>query len=348
MVHAISSLLRLAVASPRKQFVDEKCKYDLAYITPNLIVCSMPTTNYVRTFYRISAEDLKAFLYRHHGKNWKIWNFRAEDQKSYDYSDFDYRVEKFPFPDHNPPPFKLFPQVIDSIDKFLASNTDNVAVLHCKAGQGRSGTMACAYLMASQGKSREEAIHLFTVKRMRQGFGQGVSILSQRRYLQYVEDWLKIGCLYHNEMLVEIEEINIYGMQYPDLEIKCCAFDEASEAILTKYKFTHRDIVDSSDNGQNITLRPENLRLYMGPDVQVSFQHSKRSSLTGLSLLHSTSYIWFNTFFESYINLQNKIHANWDELDGIIGTHKRGSMALTSFEVKWKIVSTLPFVIQTS
>lgn len=341
----VASLLRLAVASPRKQFVDEGGKFDLAYVTPNLIVCSMPTANYWRSWYRISADDLRSFLYRRHGKHWKVWNFRAEDRESYSAGDFDYRVELYPFPDHHPPPFRLVPQIIQSIDKFLSSNPNNVAVLHCKAGQGRSGTMACAYLMFSNGITRKEAIDIFTRKRMRPGFGEGVSILSQRRYLGYVDQWIQIGQLYHSKMLVEIEEVVLYGMQYSDLDITCGTFSEDATSVVPQYIFTDKDIVQEAKH--KVLLKPAGLKLYMGPDIHFSFMHLKRSQLTGLSLPSSTSYVWFNTFFETYCNNRTSFYAKWNQLDGFIGTHKRGSKALNAFQVSWRVVSSLPFAIQT-
>jgi len=68
-----------------------------------------------------------------------------------------------------------------------------VIVVHCKAGKGRSGTIACSYLMSEEGWTKEEALENFTKKRMRPGFGAGVSIPSQLRWLDYVERWVENG-----------------------------------------------------------------------------------------------------------------------------------------------------------
>ena len=70
-----------------------------------------------------------------------------------------------------------------------AANPDRVAVVHCKAGKGRSGTAAVSYLIAEEGWTAEAALARFTERRMRRGFGSGVSIPSQRRTINYVDRW---------------------------------------------------------------------------------------------------------------------------------------------------------------
>jgi protein-tyrosine phosphatase len=56
-----------------------------------------------------------------------------------------------------------------------------VVVVHYRAGKGRSGTMACLYLISECGWAPNDALARFTERRMRPGFGEGVSILSQLR-----------------------------------------------------------------------------------------------------------------------------------------------------------------------
>jgi len=68
-----------------------------------------------------------------------------------------------------------------------------VIVGHCKAGKGRTGTVLCSYLMSEEGWTKDEALKRFTQRRMRPGFGSGVSIPSQLRYVGYVERWVKGG-----------------------------------------------------------------------------------------------------------------------------------------------------------
>jgi protein-tyrosine phosphatase len=87
-----------------------------------------------------------------------------------------------------------------------------VVVVHCKAGKGRSGTMACSYLIAECGWTPEDALARFTERRMRPGFGAGVSIPSQLRWVSYVDRWTKGGKRYVDRP-VEIVEVHVWGLR---------------------------------------------------------------------------------------------------------------------------------------
>ena len=87
-----------------------------------------------------------------------------------------------------------------------------VIVVHCKAGKGRSGTASCSYLISEEGWTLEDAIARFTERRMRPGYGNGVSIPSQLRTLGYVDRWTKHGKKYV-ERKVEVVEVHIWGLR---------------------------------------------------------------------------------------------------------------------------------------
>lgn len=94
-----------------------------------------------------------------------------------------------------------------------AQKSDRVVVVHCKAGKGRSGTMACSYLIAECGWKPEDALARFTERRMRPKFGAGVSIPSQLRWISYVERWAKGGKRFVDRP-VEIVEIHVWGLRH--------------------------------------------------------------------------------------------------------------------------------------
>jgi len=76
--------------------------------------------------------------------------------------------------------------------EWLQAEKDNVAVVHCKAGKGRSGTMICALLVyAGAVPSAYDALRWFAMARG--GKRQGVTIPSQIRYLAMFERWLRHG-----------------------------------------------------------------------------------------------------------------------------------------------------------
>ena len=86
-----------------------------------------------------------------------------------------------------------------------------VVVVHCKAGKGRSGTVSCSYLISEEGWRAEDALKRFTERRMRPGFGAGVSIPSQLRWISYVDRWTKGGKRYI-ERPIEILEVHVLSL----------------------------------------------------------------------------------------------------------------------------------------
>ncbi|OAA66817.1 phosphatidylinositol-trisphosphate 3-phosphatase pten [Niveomyces insectorum RCEF 264] len=208
----MASLLRQIVAGPRAKHAETGL--DLCYVTSNIIATSGPSQTYPQRAYRNPLDRLVAFLDARHGDHWAIWEFRAEGTGYPDAAVYD-RIRHYPWPDHHPPPFRLVPLILASMRQWLgadcegplddgvantktddkeakkdkAAQTHRVVVVHCKAGKGRSGTMACSYLVAECGWTPEQALSRFTARRMRPGFGSGVTIPSQRRWLRYVNRW---------------------------------------------------------------------------------------------------------------------------------------------------------------
>ncbi|KAI0111510.1 phosphatases II [Daldinia grandis] len=233
----MASLLRQIVAGPRARHPE--AGLDLCYVTDNIIATSGPSQTYPQRAYRNPLDRLVEFLDSKHEKNWAIWEFRAEGTGYPDELVYN-RIRHYPWPDHHPPPFRLVPMIIASMRNWLNGNdldADNVetpgekknlvgkvldtwkdkkggrvAVVHCKAGKGRSGTMACSYLIAECGWTPEQALARFTERRMRPKFGAGVTIPSQLRWIGYVDRWTKGGKKYVDREL-EIVEIHVWGLR---------------------------------------------------------------------------------------------------------------------------------------
>lgn len=89
---------------------------------------------------------------------------------------------------------------------------EHVVVVHCKAGKGRSGTVACSYLISEEEWTVDDAMARFTARRMRPGFGNGISIPSQQRWIKYVDWWTKHGKVYV-ERQIEILEVHVWGLR---------------------------------------------------------------------------------------------------------------------------------------
>jgi protein-tyrosine phosphatase len=230
------------VAGPRSRHPE--AGLDLCYVTSQIIATSGPSGTYPQRAYRNPLDQLVKFLDYKHGENWAIWEFRAEgtgypDEEVYG------RVRHYPWPDHHPPPFRLVPMIMASMRNWLreeggkGDKKGRVVVVHCKAGKGRSGTMACSYLISECGWEPSEALARFTERRMRPGFGQGVSIPSQLRWVGYVDRWTKGGKVYV-ERQIEILEVHVWGLR-DGVKVQIEGFVDDGKVIKLFHLFTKRE-----------------------------------------------------------------------------------------------------------
>ncbi|KAI9843428.1 MAG: hypothetical protein M1838_002621, partial [Thelocarpon superellum] len=229
----MASLLRKIVAGPRSRHPE--ADLDLCYVTDDIIATSGPSSTYPQLAYRNPLEDLVKFLDRKHKDNWAIWEFRAEgtgypDEEVYG------RIRHYPWPDHHPPPFALIPPIMASMRNWLMEDKQRVVVVHCKAGKGRSGTVACSYLISECAWKPNEALARFTERRMRSGFGQGVSIPSQLRWVNYVDQWTQTGKKYV-ERQVEVTEVHVWGLR-DGVKVSVEGYVEQGRIIQTFHVFS--------------------------------------------------------------------------------------------------------------
>ncbi|KAK4177096.1 putative phosphatidylinositol-3,4, 5-trisphosphate 3-phosphatase [Triangularia setosa] len=254
----MASLLRQLVAGPRAKH--QETGLDLCYVTKNIIATSGPSQTYPQLAYRNPLDRLVSFLDSRHGKEWMIWEFRAEGTGYPDEAVYG-RVRHYPWPDHHPPPFCVVPVVVGGMRQWLnpaASSVEaaegtaeqqvdkvkekRVVVVHCKAGKGRSGTMACSYLIAEEGWNLEDALKRFTERRMRVGFGEGVSIPSQLRWVGYVDRWANKGGKVYRDQPVEILEVHVWGLRN-GVKVEVEGYVEEGKKIRVFHTFTKEERV---------------------------------------------------------------------------------------------------------
>ncbi|KAJ4468784.1 phosphatases II [Lentinula aciculospora] len=146
----MSDYIRRIVSGNKARFRDGKLnlELDLVYITDQVIIMGFPAAG-IEGLYRNRREDTKKFLDHRHGRNYWVFNFCPLKENSYPADTFDGRVSRYPFPDHHAPPLAIMPLVAREMRLWLDGSPERVVVLHCKAGKGRSGTIACAYLLSS-------------------------------------------------------------------------------------------------------------------------------------------------------------------------------------------------------
>ncbi|KFY76332.1 hypothetical protein V498_09639 [Pseudogymnoascus sp. VKM F-4517 (FW-2822)] len=269
----MANLLRQIIAGPRARHADSNL--DLCYVTPFIIATSGPSGTYPQLAYRNPLDKLVSYLDKSHGEDWCIWEFRAEGTGYPDKEVREkVRHYPFP-DHHPPPfamvplamasmrnwlteggktvtttdgaaeePSKEVEEATEQAEKDdtkAAEKLDKkpgngrVVVVHCKAGKGRSGTMACSYLISECGWTKAEALVRFTERRMRSGFGQGVSIPSQLRYVDYVSRWTAGGKKYI-ERPVEIIEVHTWGLR-EGVKVAVEIYGEEGKKIETAHIF---------------------------------------------------------------------------------------------------------------
>ncbi|KAG6334851.1 hypothetical protein ID866_4241 [Astraeus odoratus] len=145
----MSMYIRRLVSGGKSRHRDDELgmELDLAYVTDNIIVMGFPAAG-LESIYRNRRADVQRFLSMRHGQDFWVFNFCPISENSYDEGVFHGRVSRYPFPDHNVPPFRYMELVTKEMRSWLSGSDSRIAVLHCKAGKGRSGTLACAYLLA--------------------------------------------------------------------------------------------------------------------------------------------------------------------------------------------------------
>jgi len=189
MVLKSGNLVRGLVSKKKVRYHQDGFDLDLAYITKNIIAMGLPADG-KEALYRNPIGEVYNFFEKKHKGHYMIYNLCEE--KTYDPQNFDGRVEKWPFKDHNPPPLSMMLPFCLSVDKWLKADKDNVAAIHCKAGKGRTGVMiSCMLMFTETCGSATEALQYFSEKRTKDG--KGVTIPSQARFVCYFETCLKKG-----------------------------------------------------------------------------------------------------------------------------------------------------------
>lgn len=147
---------------------------------------------------RNDAQEVQTCLTGLFSSGFKIYNLCSESQ-SFRHST-NLNVAQYGWIDHEPPPFSLLITLTDDMLAYLSKNTTNGIAVHCKAGKGRTGTAASAFLLASRFvQSTDDALDAFGSKRFG---GQGVTIASQKRYVKYYQMYLENERTYNPRAIV--------------------------------------------------------------------------------------------------------------------------------------------------
>jgi protein-tyrosine phosphatase len=361
-----------------------------------VIATSGPSSVWPKKAYRNPTDQLVKFLDEKHQSDWCIFEFRAEGT-GYPDSEVYNRIHHFPWPDHHPPPFAIIPALMASIRNWIQGELSDeqaetagkrrVAVVHCKAGKGRSGTAACSYLISEEGWNKADALQRFTDRRMRVGFGNGVSIPSQLRWVGYVDRWTNQMSKKYVERPVEIVELHIWGLrdgvkvavegyvengrqiqgfhvfkkdekivvdagEAPD-ELASASSTSSISKKVTQSSSTQTSTASptthelpngsspASSSGATVLLKPSTPILLHTSDINIDFERRNKAAYTGWTMVTSVAHVWFNVYFEGghQGNDSGVFEIDWEAMDGIKGSARKGTKALDRLKVLWRYAS---------
>uniref|UniRef100_A0A1B6EMB0 Phosphatidylinositol 3,4,5-trisphosphate 3-phosphatase and dual-specificity protein phosphatase PTEN n=1 Tax=Cuerna arida TaxID=1464854 RepID=A0A1B6EMB0_9HEMI len=294
----IKNQLKNMVSKKKIRYVCDGFNLDLSYICDNIIAMGFPSSR-IEGMYRNHINDVRKFLDLKHRNHYKVYNLCSE--RSYDTSKFYDRVAVYPFDDHNPPKIELFEPFCVDVHSWLTADPLNVAVIHCKAGKGRTGTMICAYLLYSnQYLSATEALDFYGMRRTYDC--KGVTIPSQRRYVSYYGTLITNRLKYH-PVPVHITNVIIYPGNPNDEKLPMTGV--LINAILNELEVliyqSDQLIYSKMVRDMNKIVRPNSTTICLGDsdavsgDVKLVFRRiysSKRKERIRIMF-----HLWFNTFF---------------------------------------------------
>lgn len=155
---------------------------DMTAITDRIYAMGIPAEDPVQKTYRNRMPDVASYLQKYHYKHFWIFNISG---KVYDKTLFEGRVSDYDWEDHQNPSIFMALTICETIHKFLEADTQNIALVHCNAGKGRTGSLICCYFMYC-GLAPTAASALSYFGWMRYATGEGVTTTTQLRYIFYL------------------------------------------------------------------------------------------------------------------------------------------------------------------
>lgn len=105
---------------------------------------------------------------------------------------------------------------------------------------------------------------------------------------------------------------------------------------------------DSEPGGQAVIFKPKKPIIVPNSDINIDIERRSRASASmSLTMVTSVGHVWFNAFFEGNGPEQDGkadesgvFEIEWDKLDGIKGSSRKGTRALDRLSVVWRVAGT--------
>lgn len=182
---AMFALPRALVSQNKRRFQEGGFDLDLTYVHPRIIVMGYPSSGF-ETVYRNPRSEVVRLLETRHASQYFVYNFCDERNRCYPASEFDGRAKWFPVEDHNVPTLQQAVAFCEDAASWLAGDERRVVALHCKAGKGRAGMMACMLLLR-MGYASSAAGAIENYNSIRVSDRLGLTVTSQKKWVGYYE-----------------------------------------------------------------------------------------------------------------------------------------------------------------
>lgn len=297
----LETAARQMVSQNKRRYQMDGYDLDLTYVTQRIIATSFPSTGML-ALYRNPIEKVAAFLNDKHKGKYRMYNLCSE--RTYETHHFQgCTVERYLIDDHNVPTLEDMVRFTKSVKEWLSADKENVIVVHCKGGKGRTGTMICVWLVeAGIFSSASQSLDYFGNRRTDTNVGkkfQGVETPSQSRYVGYYEMILHNGGVLPAPHPLIIKEFNISGMKNvgqgngDDFWI---SIDRGRGNQVFSAHIGYRRNCQAEYNAQadRLTVTLVNCPRLDG-DIRVLFQTTSKDVPKGYE--KAPFYFWFNTAF---------------------------------------------------
>ncbi|NP_954870.3 putative tyrosine-protein phosphatase TPTE isoform alpha [Homo sapiens] len=304
----LEKLIRRRVSENKRRYTRDGFDLDLTYVTERIIAMSFPSSGR-QSFYRNPIKEVVRFLDKKHRNHYRVYNLCSE--RAYDPKHFHNRVVRIMIDDHNVPTLHQMVVFTKEVNEWMAQDLENIVAIHCKGGTDRTGTMVCAFLIASEiCSTAKESLYYFGERRTDKTHSekfQGVKTPSQKRYVAY---FAQVKHLYNWNLpprrILFIKHFIIYSIPryVRDLKIQ---IEMEKKVVFSTISLGKCSVLDNITTDKILIDVFDGLPLY--DDVKVQFFYSNLPTYYD----NCSFYFWLHTSFIE----NNRLYLPKNELDNL-------------------------------